>query len=42
MIRATLAIVAMVALIAMATDNRQAMRSCQLTHSFDTCASALR
>lgn len=42
MIRATLAIVAMVALIAMATDNRQAMQACQETHSFDTCAYALR
>lgn len=41
-IRATLAIVAMVALVVMATDNRQALQDCQLTHSFDTCASALR
>lgn len=42
MIRATLAIVAMVALVVMATDNRQALDACQQTHSFDTCAYALR
>ena len=42
MIRAALATVAVVALIAMATDNRQAMRECLKTNSFDTCASALR
>lgn len=42
MIRATLSIVAMVALIVMATDNRQALDACQETRSFDTCAYALR
>lgn len=42
MIRATLAIVAMVALIAMATNNRQALQACQETNSFDTCAYVLR
>lgn len=42
MIRAILAIVAMVTLIAMATDNRHAMRDCMKTNSFDTCASALK
>lgn len=42
MIRATLAILATVALIAMAKDNSQALQACQETHSFDTCASALR
>ena len=42
MTRATLAIVAMVALIAMAKDNRQALDKCQQTHSFDTCVYTLR
>lgn len=40
--RLFLALATVAALFLAATDNRQALDACQQTHSFDTCAHALR